>query len=307
MGPDLAPAQGAVDVREQGPGGCRLRNERRMIEDTAADEVRWVSPAERIEAARRKAEPEVTFGDYGERWIGEWRNSKGEPLLALTCKDYEQVLVTPLVPAAACSGDLFLAAALLLRRRFSAHPTPVSNDVPRSDDAGCTSNKHKTDQEGHREPIKPRPIGDDIMDYQGRLRQKRETDSEQRPTGKSSTNRSSRDSNKSQAQDGKPIQSVVGPGILVHSHRHSPKEPQCGQPKAKDDQKNTSPKPLIRIVRRRHAARLAATPMCRTTQAARPSRRPETCASADSSARQGRQSEADPAAVESSRVVYDGP
>ena len=97
-GPDLGRHKAPVTFESRDLAVVWLRNERRMIDDAAADEVRWVSPEERLEAARRKAEPKVTFGEYGERWIVERRNSKGEPLRALTRKDYEQVLAAYLVP-----------------------------------------------------------------------------------------------------------------------------------------------------------------------------------------------------------------
>ncbi len=98
IGPDLGRHKAPVTFENRDLAVVWLRNERRLIDDAAADEVRWVSPEERREAARRKAEPKVSFGEYGARWIFERRNAKGEPLRALTRKDYEQVLATYLAP-----------------------------------------------------------------------------------------------------------------------------------------------------------------------------------------------------------------
>lgn len=75
-----------------------LYNEKKLIDRAAADNTRWVSPTERAEDARRDAEPKLVFGDYAVRWIAERRNAKGEPLRALTKKDYRQVLATYLAP-----------------------------------------------------------------------------------------------------------------------------------------------------------------------------------------------------------------
>ena len=98
VGPDLARYKAPVTFEVKDSAIVWLYNEKRVIEDAAADNVRWLSPAERAELARRKAEPAVLFGDYATRWIDERRNSKGEPLRALTQKDYRQVLATYLAP-----------------------------------------------------------------------------------------------------------------------------------------------------------------------------------------------------------------
>lgn len=98
IGPDLGRHKAPSTFEKRDLAVVWLRNEQRMIEDAVADEVRWVSPEERLEASRRKAEPKVRFGEYGAKWIGERRNSKGEPLRALTRKDYELVLAKYLVP-----------------------------------------------------------------------------------------------------------------------------------------------------------------------------------------------------------------
>lgn len=98
IGPDLGRHKAPSTFEKRDLAVVWLRNEQRMIEDAVADEVRWVSPKERLAASRRKAEPKVRFGEYGEKWIVERRNSKGEPLRALTRKDYELVLAKYLVP-----------------------------------------------------------------------------------------------------------------------------------------------------------------------------------------------------------------
>lgn len=98
IGPDLGRHKAPSTFEKRDLAVVWLRNEQRMIEDAVADEVRWVSPEERLAASRRKAEPKVRFGEYGEKWIAERRNSKGEPLRALTRKDYELVLAKYLVP-----------------------------------------------------------------------------------------------------------------------------------------------------------------------------------------------------------------
>ena len=97
VGPDLARHKAPVTFEIKDAAVVWLRNEKRLIDDAAADEVDWVSPEERQEA-RRRAQDRVLFGDYAARWLTERRNSKGEPLRALTRKDYEQVLATYLEP-----------------------------------------------------------------------------------------------------------------------------------------------------------------------------------------------------------------
>lgn len=97
VGPDLARHKAPVTFEVKDAAVVWLRNEKRLIDDAAADEVDWVSPEERQEAKRR-AQERVLFGDYAARWLAERRNSKGEPLRALTRKDYEQVLATYLAP-----------------------------------------------------------------------------------------------------------------------------------------------------------------------------------------------------------------
>lgn len=98
IGPDLGRHKAPSTFEKRDLAVVWLRNEQRMIEDAIADELRWVSPEERLAASRRRAEPKVRFGEYGEKWIVERRNSKGEPLRALTRKDYELVLAKYLVP-----------------------------------------------------------------------------------------------------------------------------------------------------------------------------------------------------------------
>ena len=98
IGPDLARHNAPVTLESKDLAVVWLYNEKKLIDEAAADNVRWNSPTERAEQARRRAEPKVTFGDYATRWIDERRNAKGEPLGALTQKDYRQVLATYLAP-----------------------------------------------------------------------------------------------------------------------------------------------------------------------------------------------------------------
>jgi hypothetical protein len=74
-----------------------LSSERRKVEDTYTGGPTWTSPAERVAVQRRTVERE-TFGEYGTRWIAERRNAQGQPLRALTRKDYEQLLADYLAP-----------------------------------------------------------------------------------------------------------------------------------------------------------------------------------------------------------------
>ena len=98
VGPDLVRHKAPVTFEVKDSAIVWLYNEKRLIDQAAADNARWVSPTERAEDARREAEPKVVFGDYAVRWIDERRNAKGEPLRALTKKDYRQVLATYLAP-----------------------------------------------------------------------------------------------------------------------------------------------------------------------------------------------------------------
>ncbi len=97
VGPDLGRHKAPVTFEVKDAAVVWLRHEKRLIDDAAADDVPWVSPEERQEAKRR-AQERVLFGDYAARWLTERRNSKGEPLRALTRKDYEQVLAKYLAP-----------------------------------------------------------------------------------------------------------------------------------------------------------------------------------------------------------------
>ena len=98
IGPDLKRYNAPVTFEVRDLAVVYLHNEKKNIDEAASNNARWMSPAERADAARRKAEPRVRFGEYGARWIDERRNSKGEPLRALTQKDYRQVLASYLVP-----------------------------------------------------------------------------------------------------------------------------------------------------------------------------------------------------------------
>jgi len=97
-GPDLARHKAPVTFEVKDSAIIWLHNEKKLMEQAATDNERWLSPVERAEAARRQAEPGELFGEYATRWIDERRNSKGEPLRALTQKDYRQVLATYLEP-----------------------------------------------------------------------------------------------------------------------------------------------------------------------------------------------------------------
>ncbi|MGC3992611.1 MAG: tyrosine-type recombinase/integrase [Propionicimonas sp.] len=97
-GPDLARHKAPVTFEVKDSAIVWLHNEKKLIDQAATDNERWLSPAERAEVARRDAEPGELFGEYASRWIDERRNSKGEPLRALTQKDYRQVLATYLEP-----------------------------------------------------------------------------------------------------------------------------------------------------------------------------------------------------------------
>lgn len=97
-GPDLARHKAPVTFEVKDSAIVWLHNEKKLIDRAATDNERWLSPTERAEEARRQAEPGELFGEYASRWIEERRNSKGEPLRALTQKDYRQVLATYLEP-----------------------------------------------------------------------------------------------------------------------------------------------------------------------------------------------------------------
>ncbi len=98
IGPDLARHKAPVTFEVKDSAIVWLHNEKKLIDRSATDNERWLSPTERAEEARRQAEPGELFGEYASRWIDERRNSKGEPLRALTQKDYRQVLATYLEP-----------------------------------------------------------------------------------------------------------------------------------------------------------------------------------------------------------------
>jgi len=74
-----------------------LAGERKKIDEALYGDTHWVSPTEQKAKARKIAKME-TLAAYGRRWITERRNSRGEPLRALTRKDYEQILAKYIVP-----------------------------------------------------------------------------------------------------------------------------------------------------------------------------------------------------------------
>ena len=97
QGPDLARHTAPSTFDTKDAAVVWLSDERRKIADAHAGGPAWISPAARVAAERAKNERE-TFAQYGTRWIAERRNSRGEPLRALTRKDYEQLLADYLVP-----------------------------------------------------------------------------------------------------------------------------------------------------------------------------------------------------------------
>jgi len=88
-----------VQLRDGRWGAFEVKLGTGRIDEAAADDVPWLSPAARVEEARRQLMPKETFGDYATRWIDERRNSKGEPLRLLTQKDYRHILAAYLMPA----------------------------------------------------------------------------------------------------------------------------------------------------------------------------------------------------------------
>lgn len=98
IGPDLARHNAPVTFESKDLAVVWLYNEKKRIDQATVDDERWSSPGRRAEEARLAAAPKELFGDYAARWIDERRNSKGEPLRALTQKDYRQVLAAYLVP-----------------------------------------------------------------------------------------------------------------------------------------------------------------------------------------------------------------
>jgi len=99
IGPDMQRYNGPVTFEAKDLAIVWLHNEKKRIDEAAADDVPWLSPAARVEEARRQLMPKETFGDYATRWIDERRNSKGEPLRLLTQKDYRHILAAYLMPA----------------------------------------------------------------------------------------------------------------------------------------------------------------------------------------------------------------
>nr|NLI50495.1 tyrosine-type recombinase/integrase [Propionibacterium sp.] len=97
LGPDLLRYTAPSTFADKDAAVVWLNSERRRIEEAHTGGPAWSSPAERATAERRKVERE-TFAEYGRRWIAERRNTQGEPLRALTRKDYEQIFEAYLVP-----------------------------------------------------------------------------------------------------------------------------------------------------------------------------------------------------------------
>jgi len=97
-GPDLLRHNAPVTFEAKDLAIMWLLNEKRQIDDAAAAEARWVSPTERFEQVRKLNQAAETLGDYGRRWIVERRSSKGQPLRAMTKKDYEHTLAAYILP-----------------------------------------------------------------------------------------------------------------------------------------------------------------------------------------------------------------
>ena len=97
-GPDLLRHNAPVTFEAKDLAIMWLLNEKRQIDDAAAAEARWVSPTERVEQVRKLNQAAETLGDYGRRWIVERRSSKGQPLRAMTKKDYEHTLAAYILP-----------------------------------------------------------------------------------------------------------------------------------------------------------------------------------------------------------------
>ncbi len=98
IGPDMQRYNGPVTFEAKDLAIVWLHNEKKRIAEAAADDLPWLSPAARLEEARRQLMPKETFGEYATRWIDERRNSKGEPLRLLTQKDYRHILAAYLMP-----------------------------------------------------------------------------------------------------------------------------------------------------------------------------------------------------------------
>jgi hypothetical protein len=97
QGPDLVRHTAPETFHTKDAAVVWLSSERRKVEDTYAGGPTWTSPAQRVAVQRRPTGRE-TFGEYGTRWIAERRNAQGQPLRALTRKDYEQLLADYLAP-----------------------------------------------------------------------------------------------------------------------------------------------------------------------------------------------------------------
>lgn len=93
VGPDLVRHNAPVTFESSDLAVIWLAGEKKKLDEALANGARWVSPTEAKEKARRIARRE-TLGSYGKRWIVERRNSSGEPLRALTRKDYENTLAS---------------------------------------------------------------------------------------------------------------------------------------------------------------------------------------------------------------------
>ena len=76
IGPDLGRHKAPSTFEKRDLAVVWLRNEQRMIEDAVADEVRWVSPAERLAASRSPSAPQASPPSLLRADRRAWRRSQ---------------------------------------------------------------------------------------------------------------------------------------------------------------------------------------------------------------------------------------
>ena len=126
VGPDLKRHCAPSTFEAKDAAVAWLRNEHKLMESEALGEAEWSSPEERTIQRRRDSSQEA-FETYARRWLSERRNSRGEPLRALTLKDYRQVLEDYLLPT---FGHLRVRS--ITRSDVRAWYASLSNAGPRS-------------------------------------------------------------------------------------------------------------------------------------------------------------------------------
>lgn len=186
IGPDLQRHGAPITFAAKDGAVAWVRTEQRLIEDAHNGGSRWTPPAHRAELKRRLEELGL-FGVYARRWILERRNSHGEPLRALTIKDYQQVLDDYLMPT---FGDRPLAD--ISRADIRAWYATLDPKKPRArtkaygllraimnsavdDELATTSPVHirgagAASRRRHLEPATPRELGVIINSMPERLR-----------------------------------------------------------------------------------------------------------------------------------------